>query len=159
LQHRQARWVAASLRLSPATSRLFLGDGLPLPVGHLFCQPCLAQTLRALAEHGVEDFYRGSMAEAIAEAMPLPDGRLTEQDPAARALPVEREPVFVSYRGFHLVSVPPPGGGLQVLLALRILEQLLPSNAIPGSEKWYEAVARATYATFRDRESLPFGPA
>ena len=159
LQHRQARWVAASLRLSPATSGLFLGDGMPLPVGHVFRQPCLAETLRRLAGHGVEDFYRGRMAEAIAEDMRLHDGLLDEQDLAACALPVEREPIFVSYRGFHVASVPPPGGGLQVLLALKILERLLPSNVIPGSEDWYEAVARATYASFRDRENLPLRPA
>lgn len=157
LQHRQIQWVLGHLRMCSAASDLFLSNEQPPPVGHIVHQPRLARTLHRIAIQGVEDFYHGSMAWAIAEDMRRHGGLITQEDLRTFALPVEREPLRVLYRGLQAWSTPPPGGGLQLLLALKIAEQLLPSGASFESAEWYEAMALATYASFRERERSPMG--
>lgn len=159
LQRRQIRWVVGDLRKHGATADLLLLNGEPPPVGHIFRQPRLAGTLRRLATQGVEDFYHGNMAHAIAEDMRRHGGLISTNDLSAFALPVEREPLWVSYRGLRAVSVPPPGGGVQLFLALKVLEQLLPPDNALDSAAWYEAIALATYAAWRERERGPISPA
>lgn len=157
LQHRQIHWVQGDLRTSAAASDLFLTDGQPPPIGHIFRQPRLAGTLRRIAEQGAGEFYHGRLAFAIAEDMRRNGGLVTAEDLAQCTLPVEREPLAVSYRGVQVVSVPPPGGGLQLLLALKIFEQLLPSAGAWDASDWYGAIALATYASLRERERSPLG--
>ena len=158
LQHRQTRWVAPFLRASAQTSKLFLRDGAPLPPGALLRQPVLAATLRRLADEGIEDFYHGSVARLIAEDMQQNGGLMNEEDLANCRLPVEREALCLDYRAVQVVSAPPPGGGLQVLLALRIMEELAPSGFSGKSEEWHEAIVLAIYSAFREREKFPLGP-
>lgn len=147
-QHRQARWVAA--KLSGAATELFLRSGSPPPVGYLFRQPALATTLRRLARSGSEDFYTGAIARLIADDMRAHGGLVTEQDLAGCVSLVEREPISASYRKHRIFTVRPPGGGVQLLLALQILERL----NLTGSPDfaWYESIALATSAVFRERE-------
>lgn len=158
LQHRQLGWVRDQLNASPATADLFLRGGQPPPVGYVMRQPVLARTLRRLSERGVQDFYRGEISDAIADDMLAHDGLITRMDLANCMLPVEREPLRTSYRGLEVVSAPPPGGGLQLLVALKLLERYLADGTPECVESWYEAVARATYASFREREDLPLLP-
>jgi hypothetical protein len=141
-QHRQARWVAA--KLSGAATELFLRSGSPPPVGYLFRQPALATTLRRLARSGSEDFYTGAIARLIADDMRAHGGLVTEQDLAGCVSLVEREPISASYRKHRIFTVRPPGGGVQLLLALQILERL----NLTGSPDfaWYESIALATSA-------------
>jgi gamma-glutamyltranspeptidase/glutathione hydrolase len=72
-------------------------------------------------------------------------------------LPVERQPLEITYRGRRIISLPPPSGGVQVLLALRVLEGL-PGSA-DDEAQWRLALAEATLATFRERERWPDHPA
>jgi gamma-glutamyltranspeptidase/glutathione hydrolase len=158
LQRRQLRWCRADLRASPVASSLFLQEGRPFPVGTLFRQTALAATLRRLARYGTEDFYRGAIARAIAEDMKAQGGLLTEEDLAGLKLPVEREPLTVAYRGYEVVSVPPPGGGLQMLLGLKILERLDLDSGSSDMDTWYELLAQVTHVVFRERERWPVHP-
>lgn len=155
LQHRQTRWVAESLRESPGTSALFMPDGMPPPEGSLFRQHLLATTLRRIANSGFEDFYHGHIASLIAADMRLQGGIITEEDLAACGLPVEREPISIHYRGYQIVTVPPPGGGIQLLLAFLILEQLAPAHFGDVTDEWYETVAQVIHAVFLERERCP----
>ena len=157
LQHRQAVWVAAKLRATSAC-RLFLREGNPLRVGEIFRQPQLAATLRRLAVCGAEDFYLGGIARLIAQDMQLNGGLVTEADLAHLALPVEREPISIEYRGHRIVTVPPPGGGAQILVALKLIEQLAPSDFGGNEEEWYETIALACFGAFRERERNARGP-
>jgi gamma-glutamyltranspeptidase / glutathione hydrolase len=152
LQHRQTRWVAPLLRASAATAKLFLHDGAPWQPGDVFQQPVLAATLRRLADHGIDDFYHGEMARLIANDMRQNGGLITEQDLAACSLPVEREPLSIDYRGYQVVSAPRPGGGLQLLLAIKLMEALAPDGFSRESEDWYEAIAMVIYTAFEERE-------
>lgn len=154
LQQRQAGWVRQHLNQCPAARRIFLRDGSLRTAGEVFRQPELAATLRRMID-GVEDFYHGSMAEQIARDMRLHGGLLTETDLAALALPVEREPIFIEYRGHRVASVPPPGGGAQLLLALKLLERLTPTGFGSQEDHWRQGMALAVSAVFRERELHP----
>jgi gamma-glutamyltranspeptidase/glutathione hydrolase len=158
LQHRQARWAARYLRESAETSRFFLRDGAPMPEGAIFRQPVLARTLRRLGDESIEDFYHGHIAGLIAEDMRQNGGLITEEDLATCDLPVERAALCSEYRGYEVLTAPSPGGGLQVLLALRFLEEFAPRGFSGDLEEWYEAIALAIYSAFREREKSPLSP-
>jgi gamma-glutamyltranspeptidase/glutathione hydrolase len=157
LQRQQTGWVRQHLVQCPAASRMFLRDGAAPAVGEVFRQPELATTLRHMID-GVEDFYHGSMAGLIARDMRLRGGLITKGDLAALALPVEREPICIEYRGHRVVSVPPPGGGAQLLLALKLLEHLAPTGFESQEDHWRETMALAVSAAFRERELDPLPP-
>jgi gamma-glutamyltranspeptidase/glutathione hydrolase len=157
LQHRQIGWVADTLRQS-SSAELFLRNGLPPSVGYTFRQPELGRMLRRMADLGIEEFYDGAIARQVAIDMQSNGGLLTEADLRNCIAPVEMEPVFTVYKGHRVVSVPPPGGGLQVLLALNILAQLAASRFKSSDEDWHEAIALAASAAFRERELRPHAP-
>ncbi|MHC4154670.1 MAG: gamma-glutamyltransferase family protein [Planctomycetota bacterium] len=157
LQRRQLSWCRRVLRESPATAKLFLKDGRSYKVGDVFRQPELANTLRRLSRHGSEDFYHGEIARTIARDMKEHGGLITQEDLADCTLPVEHSPISVDCHGYRILTVPPPGGGLQVLLALKIIQQLIPGGGA-DTERWYEAVAEATHAVFYERDRFPVHP-
>jgi gamma-glutamyltranspeptidase/glutathione hydrolase len=83
----------------------------------------LAKTLRAIAETGADAFYTGWIADRIAEDMKANGGLITKEDLAAYAAK-ERTPVRGTYRGYSIVSMPPPSsGGVALIEMLNILEQ------------------------------------
>ncbi|HEX9167047.1 MAG TPA: gamma-glutamyltransferase [Gemmatimonadales bacterium] len=91
------------------------GDTLRLPE--------LARSLRAIADDGPDAFYTGWIADRIADGMAANGGIITREDLAGYRARV-REPVRGSYRGFEIVSMPPPSsGGIVLVQALNILER------------------------------------
>jgi gamma-glutamyltranspeptidase/glutathione hydrolase len=158
LQRRQTKWCQKDLLASPAAARLFLKEGRPFQTGDIFRQKELAVTLRRLADVGAEDFYQGRIARAIAEDMARNNGLITEKDLAEAKVPVERDALAVTYRDYQVVSVPPPGGGLQVLLGLKILEQFPSDDLTLQIDRWYEVLAEVTYAVFRERDRFVIHP-
>ena len=84
----------------------------------------LAQTLRRLAEAGAEDFYRGAIAQAIAEDMAANGGWITAEDLAAFPEPAIVEPLRATYRGYEIATLPPPFGGWVLLQLMKVLEQM-----------------------------------
>lgn len=152
LQHRQARWFSRQTHVCAGISKLFFVDGVPPPVGYLFRQTSLARTLRRMADEGIEDFYSGAIAAQIVADMQRHGGLLSARDLATFSLPVERQPLEASYRGMKVLSAPAPGGGLNLLMALALLEQLLPNASATADDEWLETIALATYGAFRQRE-------
>jgi gamma-glutamyltranspeptidase / glutathione hydrolase len=155
LQRRQLRLCQHSLSLCASTASLFLHNGEPYQVGEIFRQPILAASLRRLAEFGVSDFYAGRIAHAIAQDMRANDGLLCASDLANSALPVEREPLHISYRGYEVLSVPPPGGGVPLLHALNLLEALAGERNLDSLDEWYVTLAEVIHAVFQERERDP----
>jgi len=155
LQRRQLKWCLAGLLASPAAGELFLKEGRAYQEGDVFRQPALARTLRRLARSGPDDFYTGEIARDIVADMAKHGGLITGQDLAESALPVERNPVAADYRGYPVVSVPPPGGGLPVLLALQVLQHCTPDELRGRPDRWYEVIADVLHSAFREWESLP----
>ena len=118
--------IAASaerLRQNPAAAHVFFkADGSAYDIGETWRQPDLAWTLTQIRDHGAEGFYRGEVAQRITAEMAAGGGLITAQDLAAYRV-VERQPVRGNYRGFEVVSTPPPSsGGVHILQILNILE-------------------------------------
>lgn len=106
----------------PATRKIYLKpDGNLHAVGDLLRNPDMGHTYRRIAEHGVDDFYVGEIAAQIAADMAAHDGLLTLGDLAAcRA--EENAPLLGTYRGYRIATNNPPGGGIQLIEMLNILE-------------------------------------
>ncbi len=114
-QARLARW--------PSTAKIFLrSDGSVLPLGDRLVQSDLAASLEAIARDGPRAFYEGPTAEKIATAVQAAGGVMTADDlKDYRA--IERAPVRGTYRGYDIVSMPPPSsGGVELIEMLNILE-------------------------------------
>lgn len=153
LQQRESQWVAGRLASCPDTSGFFLRQGRALSVGETLRQPALAATLCHLAERGAQDFYEGEIAASIVSDMSLHGGLISRADLAGVARPAVREPIEGSYRGYRVITAPPPAGGLQLLLALQSLERAGRFQA--RDAEWYAAVAAAVQEAFRCREGDP----
>ncbi len=105
----------------PESRRVFQRDGDFYKPGEIFRQPDLARTLQRIAEKP-DDFYHGSLARELAAAMQKGGGLITVDD-LARYEVREREPVRGTYRGYDIISAPPPSSGGTVLIeSLNILE-------------------------------------
>jgi gamma-glutamyltranspeptidase/glutathione hydrolase len=112
---RLARW--------PSTAQIFLkSDGNVLAPGDRLVQTDLANTLLAIAQNGPQAFYEGDIAQKLAAAVQAAGGVMTADDfKAYRA--VERTPLRGTYRGYDIVSMPPPSsGGVVLVEMLNILE-------------------------------------
>ena len=115
---------AARARLArfPATASIFLDGGEPPKEGDRLIQSDLADTLQAIADQGARAFYSGRIAEQIAEAVRQAGGIMSADD-LAHYKAVERPVVRGSYRGYDVVSMPPPSsGGVALIEMLDILE-------------------------------------
>ncbi len=156
LHRRQTKWVTGYLNASPATAGQFLRNGTAPEVGEIFRQKELAWTLRRIASQGTDDFYRGEIAALICEDMREHGGLITEGDLKNFSLPVEREPLSIRYRGYRIVTVPPPGGGLNLLLALKVMEHL-PAD-VKDTASWHEYIAETMFEVFSERKRLPVAP-
>ncbi len=100
----------------------YLNQGVPYEPGDVLRNPDLAGTLRLLGEKGIDEFYKGSIAEKIVAAVRDKGGIMTLEDLAAYA-PQEVEPIRGTYKGYDILTVPPPAsGGLHVIQLLGALE-------------------------------------
>jgi len=101
--------------------RVFQRNGDYYHAGEIFRQPDLARTLERIAQKP-DDFYHGAMARQLAAAMHKGGGLITADDLAHYEVK-EREPVRGTYRGYDVISAPPPSSGGTVLIeSLNILE-------------------------------------
>jgi gamma-glutamyltranspeptidase/glutathione hydrolase len=105
----------------PESRRIFQRDGNYYRSGEIFRQPDLARTLERIAAKP-DDFYRGALARELAAAVQKGGGLITADDLAHYEVK-EREPIRGTYRGYEIISAPPPSSGGTVLVeSLNILE-------------------------------------
>jgi gamma-glutamyltranspeptidase/glutathione hydrolase len=105
----------------PESKRIFQRDGNFYKDGEVLKQPDLARTLRRIASNP-GDFYHGAMARELAAAIQKGGGLLTAEDLANYEVK-EREAIRGTYRGYEIISAPPPSsGGITMIEALNILE-------------------------------------
>ena len=105
----------------PESKRIFLRDGNYYQAGDLFKQPELARTLERISKNP-DEFYHGAMARELAAAIQKGGGLVTAADLAAYEVK-ERQPIRGSYRGYDIISAPPPSsGGVALVEILNILE-------------------------------------
>src|SRR6202795_1417563 len=105
----------------PESRRIFQRDGSYYRSGEIFRQPDLARTLERIAAKP-DDFYHGALARELAAAVQKGGGLITADDLAHYEVK-EREPIRGTYRGYEIISAPPPSSGGTVLVeSLNILE-------------------------------------
>lgn len=105
----------------PNVAAIFLKNGNPYQVGDRLVQKDLAQTLRLIADKGTSAFYTGAIAAEIVTASKQHGGILTLEDFASYTASVT-QPIRCTYRGYEVISAPPPGGGVTLCQMLNILE-------------------------------------
>jgi gamma-glutamyltranspeptidase / glutathione hydrolase len=130
-------------------TRIVCDAGLPLEAGGTLKNPDLARTLKAIAAGGRDVFYRGAIADAIAAEMKAKGGDITREDLAAYVA-IERKPVEGSYRGYRLVSAPPPVGGLAVVQNMHLLERFEVGKLTPFSAAHVHLMAEVMRRGFAD---------
>jgi gamma-glutamyltranspeptidase/glutathione hydrolase len=115
-------FAARALKADPATTAIFLRNGQPYAPGDRLVQTDLGRTLEHISEDGGAGFYEGAVARAIVASSQAGGGRLTQAD-LDRYTTRELAPVECDYRGYHIVSAPPPSsGGVIVCEILNVLE-------------------------------------
>ena len=114
--------LRARLEADPGARALFYPGGQPLRAGARLVQPALARTLAELAERGPDAFYSGRCAGELVEFSAERGARLSSEDLLAYA-PVWREPLSGWFRGYEVLTAPPPSsGGIALLQVLGILD-------------------------------------
>ena len=114
--------TASNLSKDPESKRVFQRGGDYYKPGEIFKQPDLAATFQRIEDKGPGEFYHGATAQLIAKAM-VGKGLITADDLASYRA-VERKPIEGSYRGYKVVTMPPPSsGGIAVIEMLNMLER------------------------------------
>jgi gamma-glutamyltranspeptidase/glutathione hydrolase len=125
INHKQAYFLdllTPIMTLTVPGQALFTPDRHSLREGDVYRNPDLAAFLETLPFDGEREFYEGDLARCMDQEMRAGDGLLTVADLAAYQV-IEREPLPVEYRGFRLLTNPPPSfGGSLIALSLRLLE-------------------------------------
>ncbi|MFP5311014.1 MAG: gamma-glutamyltransferase family protein, partial [Actinomycetes bacterium] len=161
----QARFQAFT-----STKDLYLSGGEPPAVGSVFKNPDLADTYRLLADKGMDAFYRGPLAEEIANTvqnppkspdttLPVPVGSMTADD-LKHYKALDQKPTHVNYRGYDVYGMAPSSsGGTTVGESLNILDVF----DLPGLKADQPAVLHhyleASALAFADRAKYVGDPA
>ncbi len=145
------RATAEQFRQFPASAAVFLPNNEPLQEGDLWRQKDLARTLKLIAKKGAEVFYRGEIANRIADDIVAHGGLITREDLAAYRA-IERPPVTGSYRGYDIISMgPPSSGGLCLLEALNILQGFELQDLPPYSAASIHLIVETMKRVYADR--------
>lgn len=147
----QFRGNMNSFRRYPASMAVFTRDGTPYESGHLWRQPDLAKTLKAIAEQGRDGFYTGPVADFIVSDMVANNGLITHAD-LQNYEPVWREPVHGAYRGYDIWSMPAPSsGGVLLVQMLNMLEPYALNELGWGSKETLHLMIEAQRRAYADR--------
>ncbi|MDN6883113.1 gamma-glutamyltransferase [Variovorax sp. CAN2819] len=114
--------ATADFKEDPASAAIFLNKGEPYKVGDKLVQKDLARTLREISAKGTDGFYKGWVGNAIVASSQAGKGLITQAD-LDQYKTRELAPVECDYRGYRVVSAPPPSsGGVIICEMLNILE-------------------------------------
>jgi len=135
----------------PASLTKFTKDGEPYAAGDLWAQPDLARSLERIRDQGRDGFYLGETARLIAEEMVRGGGMITEEDLALYEAK-ERAPIHGTFRGYDIISMPPPSsGGTALVEMLNILEGYDLAAMGHNSQAYIHHLTEAMRRAFRDR--------
>ncbi len=148
---RSLRGSEKLLKQFPDSNRIFLRDGKLYEEGERLVQPELAETLSRLKEKGPREFYEGRTSQLIADDMKAHGGLMTERD-LKEYDPTVRKPLTGSYRGYEIVTMPPPSsGGTALLEMLSILEHYNLTYSGAGSSDTIHLLVESQRRAFADR--------
>jgi gamma-glutamyltranspeptidase/glutathione hydrolase len=154
LSYGQARSLRASedlLGRYEDSRRIFLNGGKFYDESDVLRQPDLAATFARMQQGGAREFYEGETARMIADDMKRHSGLITLADLKAY-VPKERVPLETTYRGYKVISMPPPSSGGAVLIEmLNILEGFDLRGMQAASSEKYHVMTEAMRRAFADR--------
>ncbi len=150
---------AAEFRAQPNVAAVFLHQGAAFKSGDRLMQRNLAATLRSISAGGAQAFYQGPIAVAVAAAAQANGGLLTKQDFAAYTV-TESAPISCAYRGYTILSAPPPSSGGVTLCEMLQVLQAYPLKILGyhSSESVHLMTEAMRYA-YRDRNTYLGDPA
>ena len=145
-------WEAevGKLKQNAAASANYLVNGRAPRAGEIFRQPNLARTFRTLASGGRDAFYKGEIAQAIADYCRKNGGFISLEDLAATKHDWV-EPISTNYRGYDVYEIPPNGQGITALITLNILEGFDLKKLSAQPDRYYHTLIEATKLAFADR--------
>ena len=132
---------------------IFFKDGgkTDYQIGDNFIQKDLANSLKLIAEKGMDGFYKGPTAKAIADSVTAAGGLMTVEDLASYKA-IVREPVVGNYRGYSIASMPPPSsGGIHIIEILNILENYRIGKMGHNTAETIHVMAEAMKLAYADR--------
>ena len=134
-----------------SSKAIFFKNGEPLISGDLLVQKDLAKSLRLIAKQGAKAFYQGEIATKIAKEMQSHGGTMTLEDLKAYKV-VERQPIIGDYRGYKVVTMPPPSsGGVHLIEILNMLEHYPIKEDGVNSAKNIHHMAESMKLAYADR--------
>ena len=140
-----------SLAQFPDSKRIFQNDGKFYEPGDVFLQADLARTLERIEKQGSKGFYEGETARLLAKDMAAHGGLVTEEDLRRYAVR-ELKPLAGTYRGYEIVTAPPPSsGGVGVLQMLGMLDGTGYEKSGAGSATVVHYMTEAMRRYFADR--------
>ncbi|MGP5792915.1 gamma-glutamyltransferase [Psychrobacter celer] len=136
----------------PSTKKVFFKpDGSAYQPGERLYQPELARSLKLIATQGADGFYKGETARSIVKAVNDAGGSMSLQD-LANYEAIARTPVTGDYRGYEIVSMPPPSsGGIHIVQILNILEGYPLKDYGQNSAQTIHLMAEAMQLAYADR--------
>lgn len=147
LRRQLENWAA---KADPVSRRALLPGGAVPEVGTAWVQRDLARLLRRLAAEGPGAFYQGDIPRQIVRQVRDHGGILAEEDFTRYQAQVV-EPLALDYRGYRVLTPPPPSGGLTSLQILNILEAFALSKLSPWGAEYFHLFAEATKLAWQDR--------
>lgn len=137
-------------------AQLFLPEGKPFPVGKLFKQPELAQSLRKIAEEGADAFYNGDLTKAMVKIMNEGGNPVTIEDFKGYQVNTDRGILKTRYKDWTVLTAPPPQGGLEIIADLNLLEAFnLKELGLPTqSDSTFHVLTAAMRAGISDRKHI-----
>ncbi len=148
----QWREVEQMLAQDPKSAALFLPGGKAPRAGDVFKNPALASSLELIAKSGRDAFYRGPIAEAIAQEMQRRGGLIRMEDLAAHHSDWV-EPLSTTYRGYQVNELPPNTQGIAALEMLNILEGYDVKSLGHNSAAYLHLLVEAKRIAFADRDA------
>lgn len=143
----------------PNVAAIFLNHGRPYVAGQRLVQKQLAKTLEQIADGGTEAFYKGPIAHAVVEASEANGGILSLQDFADYTVQWET-PIQCTYRGYTILSAPPPSsGGTTLCEIVQIIKPYPLAKWGYGSVEAVHYLAEAERRAFADRNTYLGDPA
>lgn len=134
-----------------ASKAIFFKNGEPMKSGDLLVQKDLAKSLRLIAKQGAKAFYQGEIATKIAKEMQSQGSTMTLGDLKAYKV-VERQPIIGDYRGYKVVTMPPPSsGGVHLIEILNMLEHYPIKEDGVNSAKNIHHMAESMKLAYADR--------
>jgi len=135
----------------PSSKKIFTKNGEPFSTNDLFVQNDLAWTLEQIKNYGREGFYKGKVAELLVAHVSSLGGYITLED-LEEYQPVERKPIVGNYRGYEIISMPPPSsGGIALVQMLNILENYDLSDEDWNSATYVHRIVEAMKYAYADR--------